>query len=377
MLRLNTKIFLIVFAAMLSLVVSASFGVYKTKAANQVNVTAYVVDKNGQSLPDGEYDIRFAIYLRGRQEMDPYPSNTDAGSRIWQENQKITIFGGVLSVYLGTVNPLPNNIDFNQNDYYLGVQIGTDSEMAPRKKLGSAFSSINSSFLQGRTVGTQAGNIPALDNKGGLDSAILDKITRVGTIGQGTWEGDVIANDYLETDFTGKTYEGLTIKTSGGNNTLTVSSNVTLDQNLSTSSTPTFAAINLTDGLPIASGGTNATSIGEAGGVAYSDGTAYAFTEAGTAGQYLVSTGSGAPTWQAIAGGGVGGIGLAGHMAYWSDANNLAYDTNGNFYWDATNNRLGIGTATPAQALDVAGAIRSSSQFISTVASGTAPMQVS
>ncbi|HSA08091.1 MAG TPA: hypothetical protein P5099_01870 [Candidatus Moranbacteria bacterium] len=377
MLKLNIKTSCIVFSLLLSLAVSAFFGIHKSEAANQVNVTAYVVDKSGQPLADGEYSIRFAIYSRDRLEMDPYPSNVDAGYRIWQETQKISVFGGIMSAYLGAVTPLPGGIDFNQNDYYLGTQIGTDSEMAPRKKLGSALSAINSSFLQGKTVGNQAGNIPALGTNGGLDPVILDKINRVGTIGQGIWEGEVIANDFLETDFTGKTYEGLTIKTSGGNRTLTVSSNVTLNQDLSTTSTPTFAAINLTDGLPIDSGGTNATSIGVAGSVAYSDGTAYAFTGAGTAGQYLVSNGSGAPTWQTIAGAGVGGSGLAGHMPYWSDANNLAYDTDGNFYWDATNNRLGIGTATPAQALDVAGAIRSSSQFISTVASGTAPMQVS
>lgn len=49
--------------------------------------------------------------------------------------------------------------------------------------------------------------------------------------------------------------------------------------------------------LPIASGGTNGTAIPTAGAVAYGTGTAYAFTAAGTVGQVLLSNGSDAPTW--------------------------------------------------------------------------------
>jgi hypothetical protein len=49
--------------------------------------------------------------------------------------------------------------------------------------------------------------------------------------------------------------------------------------------------------LAIANGGTNSTGTPTAGAVAYGTGTAYAFTAAGTAGQYLQSTGSGTPTW--------------------------------------------------------------------------------
>ncbi len=53
--------------------------------------------------------------------------------------------------------------------------------------------------------------------------------------------------------------------------------------------------------LPIANGGTNSTAIPTAGAVAYGTGSEYAFTSAGTAGQYLKSGGAGAPTWGAIA----------------------------------------------------------------------------
>jgi len=48
--------------------------------------------------------------------------------------------------------------------------------------------------------------------------------------------------------------------------------------------------------IPIASGGTNATTVTQ-GGVSYGTATAYAFTAAGTSGQLLTSAGTSAPTW--------------------------------------------------------------------------------
>jgi hypothetical protein len=55
--------------------------------------------------------------------------------------------------------------------------------------------------------------------------------------------------------------------------------------------------------LAIANGGTNSTATATAGGSAYGTGTAYAFTAAGTAGQVLTSTGTGAPAFGGISGG--------------------------------------------------------------------------
>lgn len=57
--------------------------------------------------------------------------------------------------------------------------------------------------------------------------------------------------------------------------------------------------------LPVANGGTNGTATPTAGAVAYGTGTAYAFTSAGTSGQVLTSSGSGAPTWATASGGAI------------------------------------------------------------------------
>lgn len=66
---------------------------------------------------------------------------------------------------------------------------------------------------------------------------------------------------------------------------------------------PTFnqntsgTAAGLSSTLAVSSGGTGGTATPTSGGLAYGDGTAYAFTSAGTSGQVLTSAGSGTPTW--------------------------------------------------------------------------------
>ena len=54
--------------------------------------------------------------------------------------------------------------------------------------------------------------------------------------------------------------------------------------------------------------------------------------------------------------GGLSGSGSSGHMPYWNGSSSLTYDSDGSFFWDATNNRLGIGTTAPHAPLEIAAA---------------------
>ena len=60
----------------------------------------------------------------------------------------------------------------------------------------------------------------------------------------------------------------------------------------------------VTGTLPIANGGTNATTTPTAGALSYGTGTAYSFSLAGTTGDFLISGGTGAPTWTSTISGG-------------------------------------------------------------------------
>jgi hypothetical protein len=64
-----------------------------------------------------------------------------------------------------------------------------------------------------------------------------------------------------------------------------------------TPATATTGAVTLAGTLAIANGGTNGSATPTAYGVAYGDGSAYAFTAAGTTGQILTATTGGAPNW--------------------------------------------------------------------------------
>jgi hypothetical protein len=68
---------------------------------------------------------------------------------------------------------------------------------------------------------------------------------------------------------------------------------------------------------------------------------------------FMQSDNTGILSWQAIPAGQsvITGTGVATRVAFWSSATELS--SNSNLYWDNTNSRLGIGTATPAQSLEI------------------------
>jgi len=72
----------------------------------------------------------------------------------------------------------------------------------------------------------------------------------------------------------------------------------------------------------------------------------------GTSGQVLTTDGSGTLSWTSTTGG-ISGSGSAGQVVFWTDSDTIS--GNNDFYWDNTNNRLGIGTTTPPYKLTVSG----------------------
>ncbi len=72
------------------------------------------------------------------------------------------------------------------------------------------------------------------------------------------------------------------------------------------------------------------------------------------------------------------GSGAAGYAAYWSGTNTLSYDNtaNGQFYWDSTNHRLGIGTAAPDKPLEVSGSAHIGNDLILTRTDGFATASI-
>ncbi|MDZ7262568.1 MAG: hypothetical protein ONB05_10740, partial [candidate division KSB1 bacterium] len=93
----------------------------------------------------GTYSIQFSIY-----------NVAAGGSALWSETQSVTVTDGLFNVLLGTTSLIPYTV-FDGNDKYLGVKVGTDPEMTPRKRLvsvGYAFRAYEADKLDGQDAAT-------------------------------------------------------------------------------------------------------------------------------------------------------------------------------------------------------------------------------
>lgn len=122
-------------------------------------------DKNGNRFTDGQYDLVFNLYAAA-----------DAQKQVlWTEKQQIKLTDGVLSVYLGSVNPL--KLTFNQQ---YSLQIIIDKEIIEAGTLGaSAYSFMSGALANGavNSINGISGNVEikgdgnvlvSNDQKGGL-----------------------------------------------------------------------------------------------------------------------------------------------------------------------------------------------------------------
>jgi uncharacterized delta-60 repeat protein len=97
----------------------------------RINFQGYVTDPDGNPVPDGDYDMVFAIY-----DVDT------AGTALWSEAQTVVVINGIYNVQIGvttdSAEPNPFPTDLFQGTRYLGITIAPDSdEMMPRQLLTS------------------------------------------------------------------------------------------------------------------------------------------------------------------------------------------------------------------------------------------------
>jgi len=74
-------------------------------------------------------------------------------------------------------------------------------------------------------------------------------------------------------------------------------------------------------------------------------------TSDGTSGQILKTNGSGVLSWTSVGAGTLTGSGTANQVAFWNGTS--SHSGNSNFTWDNTNNRLGIGTSSPGNVVEI------------------------
>jgi hypothetical protein len=108
-----------VFFSILMLVVA--IGISQAAVPGQINYQGILKDSSGRTL-SGNYQMTFAIY-----------SSATGGSALWSETQTAAIDSGLYNIQLGAVTAIPiSPTVFDGNTRYLGVRVGSDSEMTPR-----------------------------------------------------------------------------------------------------------------------------------------------------------------------------------------------------------------------------------------------------
>jgi hypothetical protein len=103
-----------------------------------ISYQGVLTDAEGAAVADANYDLTFKLY-----------DTATGGTALWTEGQSAATIKGIFNVILGSVSPL--SLPFNKQ-YWLGVTVGTGSELAPRIQLASSaysFRSANADSLNG------------------------------------------------------------------------------------------------------------------------------------------------------------------------------------------------------------------------------------
>ncbi|MBU1912386.1 MAG: hypothetical protein KKB22_02470 [Candidatus Omnitrophica bacterium] len=97
-----------------------------------INYQGRLTDKDDNPLT-GNFLVTFRFYDAEK-----------AGQTMWEEGHILNIKNGMFNVLMGSVKPL--EIDFNK-DLWLGMEVSSDGEMAPRIKLASSIYALNAKSI--------------------------------------------------------------------------------------------------------------------------------------------------------------------------------------------------------------------------------------
>ncbi|MBN2289378.1 MAG: hypothetical protein JXQ83_08610, partial [Candidatus Glassbacteria bacterium] len=94
----------------------------EAQVPGMISYQARIIDEQAGPVNDTRA-ITFAVYAQA-----------EGGTAVWSEQQNVAIVDGLADVMLGKTVPLTGEI-FQSGERYLGVKIGSDPELKPRKRL--------------------------------------------------------------------------------------------------------------------------------------------------------------------------------------------------------------------------------------------------
>ncbi|MCK4223593.1 MAG: hypothetical protein KAX39_00330 [candidate division Zixibacteria bacterium] len=100
-----------------------------------INYQGKLTTASGGCVGDTTISMTFKIY-----------ADLTTPTSLWSETQdSVKVEDGIFNVLLGSVNPIPDSV-FDRSTRYLGVKVGADNEMSPRKPLVSVGYAFRSEF---------------------------------------------------------------------------------------------------------------------------------------------------------------------------------------------------------------------------------------
>jgi hypothetical protein len=298
---------------------------------HRMNYSGMLTDDAGNPL-NGTYDLTFAIYDVGA-----------GGTALWIETHyEVLVEDGLVSLVLGSSTAIPSYV-FAESVRYLGIQVGSDSELTPRIRLTSVGYAYRSEFADTAIYAVEAVTAQS-DNDWVIAGQNLYRLT--GNLGLGTTAPDYpitvkgteefdVNQKYLKfvnrdgsdrlrvgyneeahgfIEFYDGSSDELKVQLSTGGHSFLNGGNLGIGTDSPTVKLDVVGTVQMT-GFKMPTGASN--------------------------GYVLTSDGSGAGTWQAAPGGGGG----------WADDGNAVRLETGT-------DSVGIGTAAPSEKLDVAGTAR-------------------
>lgn len=219
----------------------------------KLNYQGKLTDSSGTTVSDGSYNIVFKLY-----------TVASGGSALWTgthttaNGNAVSVADGLFSVLLGsgTGNSL-SGVDFNQT-LYLGVTVGSDSEMTPRKELGAVPTAVvadtldsldSTSFGRTDTTSTFASGFLA------TASSTITSLTSVNATSTNATSTNLFVTNLSSTNLTATSLATL----SGGilvNNATSTITNLTMTNATSTNATTTNFYVSGTASLGTISAGT-------------------------------------------------------------------------------------------------------------------------
>ena len=133
--------------------------------ARVISYQGRLTDAGGVNVPDGFYNIKLVIYdtasggscIWSAKNTDANAATVDCGA---PGALSVAVTGGLFGVLLGDTangqNALPIAV-YNDDTRWLGVTVGADSEMTPRRQLAVAYQALNSLTLNSLSTSAVGG----------------------------------------------------------------------------------------------------------------------------------------------------------------------------------------------------------------------------